>query len=497
MTFKVDPISPVEVDTNWLIVTIAEEEKFHPQLQIIDDALNGQLSRLKETGDLTGKSGDVVKILDAEGIAATRLLLIGLGDPNKLTRAGFEKATMTAIRSITGKEYRSAGIVLNSSATHDVNLLTQSEIWAKSIIVGGSGQGLHKAETDRFPIKDVTFLIESESVEPEVKLAVGRGRILGDSVNLTRELVNRTADEIYPESFAQRARQVADEFSNMKCEIWDQKRLEDEKMGALLAVARGSDREPRLVVMEYLNGGPDAPTIALVGKGVTFDSGGYSIKPSQGMITMKCDMAGAATVLGAMAAIAELGLKANVIGLMGMVENLVSGNAYKLGDVLTARNGKTIEVHNTDAEGRLVLADVLCYAADREVDYIIDLATLTGACVVALGTDVTGLFSNHEKWAGQVQSAANSCGEPIWPMPMFDEYNELLKSDLADVKNIGGRWGGAITAAKFLENFVNDTPWVHLDIAGPAFAESSKPHQEGGGSGKMVQTLVETVAQLK
>jgi len=316
-------------------------------------------------------------------------------------------------------------------------------------------------------------------------------------VNLTRELVNRTADEIYPESFAQRARQVADEFSNMKCEIWDQKRLEDEKMGALLAVARGSDREPRLVVMEYLNGGPDAPTIALVGKGVTFDSGGYSIKPSQGMITMKCDMAGAATVLGAMAAIAELGLKANVIGLMGMVENLVSGNAYKLGDVLTARNGKTIEVHNTDAEGRLVLADVLCYAADREVDYIIDLATLTGACVVALGTDVTGLFSNHEKWAGQVQSAANSCGEPIWPMPMFDEYNELLKSDLADVKNIGGRWGGAITAAKFLENFVNDTPWVHLDIAGPAFAESSKPHQEGGGSGKMVQTLVETVAQLK
>jgi leucyl aminopeptidase len=497
MTFKVDPISPAEVDTNWLIVTIAEEENFHPQLQKIDDALNGQLTRLKENGDLTGKSGDVLKVLDADGIAATRLLIVGLGDPGKLTRAGFEKATMTAIRSITGNEYRSAGVVLNSSATHDVNLLAQAEIWSKSIIIGGSGQALHKAETDRYPIKNVTFLIESETVEPEVKQAVGRGRILGDAINLTRELVNRTPDEIYPESFALRARQVADEFNNLNCEIWDQKRLEDENMGSMLAVARGSDREPRLIVMEYLNGGPNAPTIALVGKGVTFDSGGYSLKPSQGMITMKCDMAGAATVLGAMAAIAELGLKANVIGMMGMVENLVSGNAYKLGDVLTARNGKTIEVHNTDAEGRLVLADVLCYAADRKVDYMIDLATLTGACVVALGTDVTGLFSNHQAWAGKVESAAKSCGEPLWPMPMFDDYNELLKSDLADVKNIGGRWGGAITAAKFLENFVNETPWVHLDIAGPAFAESSKPHQEGGGSGKMVHTLVETVSQLK
>lgn len=497
MTFQVDPVSPVELDVNWLIVTIAEEDKFHPQLQKIDEALDGQLTRLKENGDLTGKSGSVVKILDAKGLAASRLLVIGLGDPAKLTRSGFDKATMTAIRSITDKEYRSVGIVLNSSATHDVNLLTQSEIWAKSVVVGGAGQGLHKAEKDRFPLKDAMFIIESPTVESEVKKSVARGRILGDAINLTRELVNRTADEIYPESFAARARQVADEHENLNCEIWDKARLEDEKMRSMLAVARGSDRDARLVIMEYLNGGPDAPTIALVGKGVTFDSGGYSIKPSQGMITMKCDMAGAATVLGAISAIAEMELKVNVIGLMGMVENLISGNAYKLGDVLTARNGKTIEVHNTDAEGRLVLADVLCYASDREVDYIVDLATLTGACVVALGMDVVGLFSNNDEWSEKVLAAAESCGEPIWPMPMFDDYNELLKSDLADVKNIGGRWGGAITAAKFLENFVGETAWVHLDIAGPAFAESSKPHQEGGGSGVMVKTLVETVLQLK
>lgn len=497
MTFKVDPVSPAELEVNWLIATVAEEEAFHPQLKAVDDALGGQLTRLKENGDLTGKAGEVVKLLDVPGIQATRLLLIGLGNPKTLTRAGFDKAAMTAIRAITGKEYRSVGILLNSSATHDLTLLSQAEIWARSAVVGGYGQSLHKAEPDRHSIKDVTFVIESASVEAEVKASVGRGRILGDAINLTRELVNRTPDEIYPETFADRARQVADEFKGLTCEIWDQARLEDENMGSMLAVARGSDREPRLVIMEYLHGGPNAPTLALVGKGVTYDSGGYSLKPSDGQITMKCDMAGAATVLGAMSAIAELGLKVNVVGLMGLVENLISGKSYKLGDVLKARNGKTIEVHNTDAEGRLVLADVLSYAADREVDYIIDLATLTGACVVALGTDVVGLFSNNSAWSDKVLASAKATGEPIWPMPMFDEYNELLKSDVADLKNIGGRWGGAITAAKFLENFVSETAWVHLDIAGPAFAEKGAAHREGGGTGAMLQTLVETATQLK
>lgn len=497
MTFKVDPVSPAELEVNWLIATVAEEEAFHPPLKAVDEALGGQLTRLKENGDLTGKTGEVVKLLDVPGIQATRLLFVGLGDPKKLTRAGFDKAAMTAIRAVTEKEYRSAGVLLNSSATHDITLLSQAEIWAKSIVVGGQGQSLHKSEPDRFPLKDVTFVIEAESVEPEVKESVGRGRILGDAMNLTRELVNRSPDEIYPESFAERARQVADEFASLTCEIWDRERLEDEKMGSMLAVARGSDREPRLVIMEYLQGGPNAPTLALVGKGVTYDSGGYSLKPSDSQIAMKCDMAGAATVLGAVSAIAELNLKVNVIGLMGLVENLVSGKSYKLGDVLKARNGKTIEVHNTDAEGRLVLADVLSYAADREVDYMIDLATLTGACMVALGTDVVGLFANNADWSGKVVDAAKAAGEPVWPMPMFDEYNELLKSDVADLKNIGGRWGGAVTAAKFLENFVNETAWVHLDIAGPAFADKSSPHQEGGGTAAMLRTLIAAASQLK
>jgi leucyl aminopeptidase len=232
--------------------------------------------------------------------------------------------------------------------------------------------------------------------------------------------------------------------------------------------------------------------LALVGKGVTFDSGGLSIKPTDGMKTMKCDMAGAATVLGALRAIALLKLPIQVIGLCGLVENMLSGDSYKLGDVLKARNGKTIEVLNTDAEGRLVLADVLDVAVQRGATKIIDLATLTGACVVALGNDVAGAMSNDPAWCETVLQAATVCGEPAWQLPMFKEYAEQIKSEVADIKNVGdGRWGGAITAAKFLEEFVAGKPWTHLDIAGPAFLESAKPHLDAGGSGAFVRTLVE------
>jgi leucyl aminopeptidase len=261
-------------------------------------------------------------------------------------------------------------------------------------------------------------------------------------------------------------------------------------MGSLLAVSAGSDQPPRLVFLEH-RGAAGAPTLALVGKGVTFDSGGLSIKSNENMLTMKCDMAGAATVLASMVAIARLKLPVHVIGLMGLVENLTGGSAMKLGDVLTARSGVTIEVQNTDAEGRLVLADVLDYALSKGADSLIDLATLTGACVVALGEEVVGAMTNNQAWCDQVLAAAKAAGEDIWQLPMFAHYDELIKSDVADIRNVGGKWGGAITAAKFLERFVKEKPWVHLDIAGPAFASADKPHREGGGTGCMVRTLVE------
>jgi leucyl aminopeptidase len=353
-------------------------------------------------------------------------------------------------------------------------------------IVGCRGQDLYRAEKSLHAFGEVVWDDAYETV-------LRSGQILGETVNLTRQLVNEPASRIYPESFAAEAEKFAEEFG-LGIEVWDEQRLDKERCGALLAVARGSSLPPRLVILSHLGAGAGEPFLALVGKGVTFDSGGLSLKPTDGMKTMKCDMAGAATVVGAMQAIARLNLPVNVVGMVGLVENLISGESYKLGDVLTARNGKTIEVLNTDAEGRLVLADVLSVAVDRGADCIIDLATLTGACLVALGTDVAGLMGNDQSWCDTVRAAADACGEPCWQLPMFPEYGQQIRSEVADIKNIGeGRWGGAITAAKFLEEFVGDTPWAHLDIAGPAFLESSKPWLDAGGSGAFVRTLVEVV----
>jgi leucyl aminopeptidase len=250
--------------------------------------------------------------------------------------------------------------------------------------------------------------------------------------------------------------------------------------------------------MRYQGGG-DEPPLAIVGKGVTFDSGGLSLKPSEAMTDMKCDMAGAATVVGVMRAIAKLGLRQNVVGLCGLAENMVSGSSYKLGDVIQTRSGKTIEILNTDAEGRVVLADTLDVAIEQNPRAMVDLATLTGACLVALGTEVAGMMTNHQETCDQISASANTEGEPVWQLPMFKLYDEKIKSKVADIKkskvadikNIGeGRWAGAITAAKFLENFVGEVPWVHIDIAGPAFAESPKPYRDAGATGYLVRSLV-------
>ncbi len=279
-------------------------------------------------------------------------------------------------------------------------------------------------------------------------------------------------------------------------EVWDELRLRREKCDALLGVSAGSVRQPRLLILRYA-GTKQQPPLALVGKGVTFDSGGLSLKPSEGMLSMKCDMAGAATVLGAMQAIAKLELETPVVGLVGLVENMISGSSLKLGDVLTARSGKTIEIHNTDAEGRLVLADVLNVALDEHPAQIVDLATLTGACVVALGVDIAGLMANNSTLQAQLQSAAATVGEELWPLPMHEYFSEQISSKVADIKNVGeGRWGGAITAAKFLQEFVGTTPWAHLDIAGPAFADSPKPHLDAGATAAMLRTIVQLAENL-
>lgn len=478
-----------KVEADWLVVALPQDESLPPAVATFDRTLGGTLSRLKDAGDLTGKSGEITVLPDVPQIAAKRLLLTGLGKPSKLTRAGLAKAIQTAARKISEKRTGRVAVAVPDAAVDACGLPEVVETIVAAMTIGSVGQGLYQKEPKRFPLENVTVLIDAGADANAANAASSRGNILGEAVNLTRELVNRPACDVYPESVADIARRIAEE-TGLECDILDHHRLEQERMGSLLAVAQGSDRPPRVVELSYRGAGEEAPVLALVGKGVTFDSGGLSLKPNEGMKDMKCDMAGAATVLGTMAAIARLKLPVNVVGYLGLVENMISGRSYKLGDVLHARNGTTIEVLNTDAEGRLVLADVLSYAVDRGCSHLIDLATLTGACVVALGEEVVGAFANDQPWCDRVLAAARSTGEDVWQLPMFDSFADQLKSDVADCKNVGTRWGGAITAAKFLEKFVDDTPWVHLDIAGPSFASSGNASREGGATGVMVRTLV-------
>ena len=449
----------------------------------VDAALGGLLSRLAAAGEITGKSGECVSVLAPAGIAANQLVVVGLGKREELDQGVVYRASASAAKALSGRK-RSVVAFLADGAWST----RQMEHAVAGAVVGMVGQDLYRKEKKRTTFATTLWL----ATPPDV---VERGRHLGDGINLTRRLVNLAPEDMYPQAFAEEASAVAGHLG-IEIEVWDETRLAKEGCGALLAVSRGSSRPPRLVMMRYRGPGrrEGKPELALVGKGVTFDSGGLSLKPADSMMGMKCDMAGAATMLGTIATIAALKLPVDVVAAMGLVENMTGPAAYKVGDVLTARNGITIEVHNTDAEGRLVLADTLDVVRGLEPARIIDAATLTGACMVALGHDVAGLFTNDQASCDQLIAASKRTGEPVWQMPMFRHYDSQIESDVADIKNVGdGRWGGAITAAKFLERFVGNTPWTHIDIAGPAFADKPKPWIDGGGSGVMVRSLVELV----
>jgi len=483
MPFSLTTDKVHDVAADAVVIGLFAESALTGPAEDFNSATSGLLAKLIEAKEITGKKCETVTLLAPPGIKAPVALVVGLGPKTSLDRGIAYRAASAAAKSLASKERGKVAFYLGDKCPAEV---TTAAICGSG--VGCVGQDLYRAKKNRFPFGQVLWSGVDQSL-------LTHGEILSDAVNLTRRLVNEPPSEIYPESFAKEATTVA-KNAGLAIEIWDKSRLEAERCGSLLAVARGSSRDPRLVILKY-NGGPaDSPPLAFVGKGVTFDSGGLSIKPTDGMKTMKCDMAGAATVLGAMQAIARLKLPVNVIGLCGLVENMLSGDSYKLGDVLKARSGKTIEVLNTDAEGRLVLADVLDVALQHNPARIIDLATLTGACLVALGSDVAGLMTNEEAWAQAVKAAASATGEQVWELPMFPEFGEQIKSEVADIKNVGeGRWGGAITAAKFLEEFVAGKPWVHLDIAGPAFFESSKSWLDAGGTGYGVRTLIEVASR--
>jgi leucyl aminopeptidase len=469
-----------EIDADAIVIGIHGESSPAGPAEEFNRATGGLLTRLIEAKEITGKKCETVTLLAPPGIKSRLALVVGLGAKSDFHRGVAFRAASAAAKTLGNKERSRVAFFVADHWPADM-----IEAGVCGSMVGCVGQDLYRAKKNRFPIGEIVW----GGVEAP---AVNRGQILGEAVNLTRRLVNEPPSEMYPESFAAEAAGVA-QACGLAIEVWDQARLEAERCGSLVAVARGSSREPRLVILRY-NGAPtDSPPLAFVGKGVTFDSGGLSIKPSDGMKTMKCDMAGAATVLGAMQAIAQLKLPVNVVGLCGLVENMVSGNSYKLGDVLRARSGKTIEVLNTDAEGRLVLADALAYAARRRPDLMLDFATLTAVVRTALGTRCAAILGTDHALVADLLGAAAASGEMLWELPLIDEYRRDIDSRVADLKNVGEGAAGTIVAALFLREFVGGVPWAHIDFSSTVMSDGYPCHPKGA-SGYAVRTVLRYLA---
>ena len=464
--------SASDLTCDLLAVGIAEGS-VEDTVSAYESAFGGNLGATLAGDDFTGKAGQTAAYPSFGGLGAPRVVFVGIGK-------GDAKGVQTAAGQ-AGSHARKIGAKTVGMALGSLDA-TSSQRAVEAFAVGNYRFDRYKAESDRKP-RTADLIIVGDHDTP----ATARATAVSGGQELARDLVNEPAAAIYPETLAQSALDLASD--TLKVEVWDHKKIEAEGMGGITAVGQGSDRKARFIHMHYKPAGTPRKKIALVGKGVTFDAGGYSLKPSAGMQTMRCDMAGSAAVIGTMRAIRDLAPDVEVHGIVGAVENLISGNAYKLGDVLTMYNGKTVEIHNTDAEGRLVLADCLSYASKLDVDAIVDLATLTGACVVALGDHYVGMFTGNEDLAAGLSAGAEEAGEQVWRMPLPDAYKELLKADWGTIKNVGGRAGGAITAALFLSEFVEGPPWAHLDIAGPAFLDKGYKHITSGGTGTMVRTL--------
>ena len=472
----------------WLVLFAFEKLVDFPE-GVRATPLGALLQRLIAEKELTGSAGDLVTVHGPAGFAAGSILVVGLGAREKFDPAASFTAGLALGKRLAGQPRDQVALALPSG----VDLWSSQWVSAliEGVVVGTRGPGIRKTEANRHPFGTLNVLVvpnESEDGVRRVEQQVRRGEIVAEAVNLARDLANTPPAEKYPSRLAEQIRLVASD-AGIESQVWDETRIRQERFGGLLGVAAGSENPPSFVVLDYRRGG-EKPLLALVGKGVTFDSGGLSLKPTASMEDMKSDMTGAAVVAATMQAVARLNLKVNITGYLTLTENMSGGRAMKLGDVLTMRNGKTVEVLNTDAEGRLILADALAFAAENRPGRILDLATLTGACMVALGPKVAGLFSNNEDFSQQVLDVCRQTGERAWRLPLDDDYKEQLKSNVADLKNVGGKWGGAITAAKFLEQFVDATPWVHLDIAGPGWSELDSTSCDAGATGCFVRTLV-------
>jgi leucyl aminopeptidase len=482
-----------EIDAEALAVAVFKDEKADGGLlKSLDKAVGGLISDVIKGEEFVGKEGETAYFhVSAKDLKARRLLLIGCGDRGSYKSAQVTKLGGTAARFLRSKNVKTIAVVPRADA--DAERVAQ-------MVVVGTIMGVFEPdkyrtkEKEKRELKSVTVVIEGAD-KRAAQRGAERGRIIGESINFTRDLANEPGAYMTPTIMADSAKRVAKEFG-LSFDVLDQKQMEKLGMGSLLGVSRGSDEPPKLIVMKYKPARSSSKELlALVGKGITFDSGGISLKPGENMELMKYDMTGAATVMGTMRAIAQLKPSIPVLGVAPCSENLPSGKATKPGDVLRAMTGKTIEVINTDAEGRLVLADAIAYAKKLGATKIIDMATLTGAVSVALGDVNTAILGTDQNLIDEVIAAGVEVGEKFWQLPLDDEYTKQIKSDIADIKNVGGKKAGTITAAAFLKEFAEETPWAHLDIAGTAWGDPATPFRAKGPTGVAVRTLVEFIEQ--
>ncbi|HEY1577422.1 MAG TPA: leucyl aminopeptidase [Terracidiphilus sp.] len=491
-----------QIETELLAVTAIDtqtakgpEVKSEPVLLTSDEKVRAAAAAVLSSGEYKAGPNETLLLHAPAGLAARRLLIVGLGKKPKATVHAVRNAVGTAIRYTKPRGIRSLTFALpDPAADLGLNLLPAgcARAAAEGAFVGDFDADTYRSERKDVSVQSFTLAAPGPD-QAAIEAAFNEGAIIGESQNFTRSLVNEPGNKLTPTVLGERAAQMASEVG-LKSEIYSTDKLHELKMGAFWSVSQGSAEPPALIVLKYEPAGiTDGPVLGLVGKGITFDTGGISIKPADNMEKMKYDMAGGAAMIGAMRAIALLKPRVRVIGIVCAAENMPDGKAQKPGDVQTAMSGKTIEIINTDAEGRLVLADGIAYARSLGATHLIDAATLTGACVVALGMINGGAFSNDDATFEKFQTALTTSGEKFWRLPLADEYYDMIRSDIGDIKNTGGRHGGAITAAEFLHAFAEDTPWIHLDIAGLAWMEENKPFIGKGPSGVGVRSILEWV----
>lgn len=483
ITFSVTQNIPKTADIRVIFVCPGEASSAS---EAVSREMTGARALLKSKG-FKAKAGEVEVVPDDEGQLTA---VVGLGDSPTLDETRSSAATLA--RAI--KRHASAVCIPPDFSSCETDILAWAKAFSEGVTLGNYEYNDYKSKPDPSKLKKITVV--SPQQRDSIRRALREGARIAEAVCLARDLVNEPGGSLTPEVFARRTQKVAQD-SGLKAEVWTLADIKRQKLGGLLGVNRGSEKPPRFVKLQWNPPLKPKKTIALVGKGVTFDSGGLSLKPWKSMTHMKNDMAGAAAVIGAMSALTDIAPSCRVIGYLPLTDNMTGGDAIRAGDILRIRNKKTVEILNTDAEGRLILADALSLASEHKPDAIVDLATLTGACVVALGDSYAGIMGNDESLIETVKDAAKTAGERLWPLPLPEDYHKQLDSPVADLANIGSGNGGAITAGLFLSEFVADgIPWVHLDIAGPAFTEKVSGVETKGGTGFGVRTLIELVRRF-